>query len=87
MIDRSVDCSAGDWIGWLVDFITGTITNIENMLRDLGVHNAKEPAHTDYETKHTVKKTVYTDGFIQYKLRLPSRYRQNWTIYIPFESP
>ena len=35
-------------IDWLIDFIT--ITNIETMLRDLGVHNAKEPAHTDYET-------------------------------------
>ena len=35
-------------IDWLIDFIT--ITNIEIMLQDLGVHNAKEPAHTDYET-------------------------------------
>ena len=32
----------------LIDFIT--ITNIEIMLRDLGVHNVKEPAHTNYET-------------------------------------
>lgn len=28
------------------------------MLRDLGVHNAKEPAHADYETEHTVTKIL-----------------------------
>ena len=55
-MDWSVGCSAGDWIGWLVDIIT--IANMDIILRDLGVHNAKESAHrpTDYETKYTVKK-------------------------------